>query len=473
VHDLTKFFHPASVALVGVSTKMTGLGGISYLDRLTESGFAGRLYPINPTADGEILGRTVYPSLSALPEVPELVMVFVAAARIPAILEECARIGVRHIHILSSGFREVGTPEGAALDDRIATIAAEKDLLVMGPNCMGPYCPSHRLTPWGAIPGRHGPLGIISQSGMVTQRLTEYAFSLGVGVDKAASIGNATVLDVHDYLEYMAADEGIRVIAMYLESVRDGRRLLQVAKDVNRRKPIVFLKGGESEAGASTVASHTGRMAGEQRLWDAFFRQSGVARVRSTNEWMDAVLAFCRLPKPEGKGLFIIGGGGGNSVIHGDTCIREGLEVPRLSPASLDRLRPLVPAEGNIAGNPLDFGRAFFDAECLGEVLEIGYQDPAVDAIIVDRLIPRNAYHMPEMPDATDATIDHVRANGHRKPTVFMVDSDGGDLDLATKGTALLAKLCAAGIPTYPSLERAARALLHLRRYHEHLDSMV
>jgi acyl-CoA synthetase (NDP forming) len=404
-----------------------------------------------------------------LPEVPELVMVFVAAARIPAILEECARIGVRHIHILSSGFREVGTPEGAALDDRIATIAAEKDLLVMGPNCMGPYCPSHRLTPWGAIPGRHGPLGIISQSGMVTQRLTEYAFSLGVGVDKAASIGNSTVLDVHDYLEYMAADEGIRVIAMYLESVRDGRRLLQVAKDVNRRKPIVFLKGGESEAGASTVASHTGRMAGEQRLWDAFFRQSGVARVRSTNEWMDAVLAFCRLPKPEGKGLFIIGGGGGNSVIHGDTCIREGLEVPRLSPASLDRLRPLVPAKGNIAGNPLDFGRAFFDAECLGEVLEIGYQDPAVDAIIVDRLIPRNAYHMPEMPDATDATIDHVRANGHRKPTVFMVDSDGGDLDLATKGTALLAKLCAAGIPTYPSLERAARALLHLRRYHEHL----
>jgi len=464
-HDLTRFFSPKSIAIVGVSKRTSGLGGMSYLSYLLDRGFPGRLYPINPKAK-EVRGLRVYPSLTSLPEVPELVIVSVRAAQVPSVLEECARNGLKHIHILSAGFRETGTEEGKRLEEQIATIARQEDLLIMGPNCMGPYCPSSRLTMWGAIPGRNGELGIISQSGGITQRLTEYTCFLGVGVHKAASIGNATVLDSTDYLEFMAQDEGIRIIAMYLESVRDGKRLFHLVREVNRQKPIIVLKGGETQAGASTVASHTGTMAGEQRLWEAFIRQTGVIQVLSMNEWVDAILAFYHLPAPKGKGIFLVGGGGGNSVLHADTCIREGLDVPNLSGANMERLRRIVPMAGSIAGNPLDLWSTFQDKACLAEILEMGYSDPHIHMIVVDRLIPRKVYHMPDMPDSTAEVIDFIKENRHKKPTIFTVESEGGDPDLASKGSALRAQFCEAGIPAYPSLERAARALRHLQCYH-------
>ncbi len=463
--DLTRFFSPKSIAIVGVSREASHLGGMSFLSYLLDGGFPGRLYPINPQAK-KIGGLRAYPSLTSLPEVPELAIVCVPAPHVPSVLEECAQNGLKHIHILTAGFKETGTEEGERLEEQIAAIARERGLLIMGPNCMGPYCPSSRLTAWGAIPGRAGHLGVISQSGGITQRLTEYTCFLGMGVDKAASIGNATVLDSTDYLGFMAGDNAIRLIAMYLESVRDGKRLLHLVRDVNHQKPIILLKGGGTQAGASTVASHTGSMAGEQTLWEAFVRQTGVIQVLSMNEWVDAILAFYHLPGPTGKGVFLVGGGGGNSVLHADTCIREGLDVPSLSEASMERLQRIVPMAGSIAGNPLDLWMTFHDQACLAEVLEIAYGDPRIQIVIVDRLIPRKIYHMPDMPDSTATVIDFIRGNQHRKPTIFVVESEGGDPGLATKGSALRAQLCEAGIPAYPSVERAARALVHLHRYH-------
>jgi len=181
---------------------MSSFGGISFLRKLQEAGFPGTLYPINPKAT-EIRGLRAYPNLSSLPVVADLAMVCLAAANVPAVLEECGRIGLRHIHILTSGFKETGTEEGSQLEERIARIAKEKGLLIIGPNSMGPYCPASGLTPWGAIPGEPGPLGVISQSGGFTQRLTEYAYSLGIGTDKAVSVGNEAVLDSLDFLEFM------------------------------------------------------------------------------------------------------------------------------------------------------------------------------------------------------------------------------------------------------------------------------
>src|SRR4030067_1614937 len=178
------------------------------------------LYSINPKAT-EISGLPAYPNLSSLPVVPDLAMVCVAASHVPAVLEECGRIGLRHIHILTSGFKEIGTKEGRELEEQIASIAKKKRLLIIGPNCMGPYCPASGLTAWGATPGASGPLGVISQSGSITQRLTEYAYSLGIGTDKAVSVGNEAVLNCLDFLEFMGQDEGIRVIALYIENMMD------------------------------------------------------------------------------------------------------------------------------------------------------------------------------------------------------------------------------------------------------------
>jgi acyl-CoA synthetase (NDP forming) len=463
--NLSKLFTPESIAIVGVSGKGFQFGGSSYLSRLLECGFKGRLYAINHRIE-EVLGQKVYPTLEALPEVPDMAIICLAAKFVPDVLESCGRIGLRHIHILSSGFKEIGSREGEELEARVADISKRHGLMVIGPNCMGPYSSASRMTPFGASPGMRGPLGIISQSGGIAQRISEYACSLNIGVEKAVSFGNAAVLDGCDFLKHMADDEKIKVIAMYLESVKDGRTLLELAKEVNREKPVIMLKGGDSDVGEKMAASHTGAISGGRKSWNAFFRQTGVTRVRSMPEWMDAIVAFGLLPAPAGKGVFIGCAGGGISVIAGDILMAEGLDVPTLSEATMDGLRSIVSAVGSIVGNPLDSFQMSLNANHFMEVLELVLEDPACSMILIDRLIPRNIYHLPDVEDTTDAVIDFVRTRSDRKPTVFSTDYDGGGTDLALKGTEMRARFCQAGIPLYPSVKRAARSLMHLYRYH-------
>jgi len=464
--DLEPFFRPKSISIMGVSTGSYRFGGMSFLHKLQECGYTGRLYPINPKAT-EIRGVRAYPTLSSLPELPDLVMVCVPAPAVLDALRECSRVGARYIHVLTSGFKELGTEEGRRLEEEIASFCRETGLLVIGPNCMGPYCPDARLTPWGAIPGLAGPVGVISQSGTITQRITEYLCSLGMGISKAVSFGNGTVLDALDYLEFMATDDTIRVIAMYLESVTDPRRFLRLALRINPKKPIVLWRGGESDAGARAAVSHTGSLSGSRHLWEAFFRQTGVTRVESMDELVDAVLGFALLPPFLGKGVFLVGGGGGNSVVNGDVCTREGLQVPPLSSATLKKLREIVPAVGSIAGNPLDHWRAYEDPGHLTRVLDLGYEDPAISVIVVDRVIRRSSFHMPDEPDSTPVVIELMERIGQRKPTVFTVDFSGGDPDLTLQGCSLMVRLCRARFPTFPTLQRASRTLTSLQRYHE------
>lgn len=463
---IERFFKPASIAIVGVSTGSFRFGGTSFLQKFQESGYPGRLYPVHPRAS-EIRGLKVYPSIRSLPEVPDLVVVCVPAASVPAVLRECGEIGAGCVHILSSGFKELGTSEGRALEEEIASIARGKNLLILGPNCMGPYCPEGRVTAWGAIPGLAGPVGVISQSGTLTQRVTEYLCSLGMGISKAASFGNAAVLDAVDLLEFLGRDDATKAVAMYLEGVSDARRFLERAKAVNASKPVVLWRGGESEAGRRAARSHTGSMAGAGSLWEAFYRQAGVTRVESMDELVDAVFALLLLPEPRGRRVFLVGGGGGTSVVSGDACVRAGLEVSSLSAPTLKALRGLMPSVGSIAGNPLDYWRAYEDPEELIQILELAFEDPSVDMIVVDRMIPRAAYHMPEMAETSSGVIEYMRKNSGRKPVVFTVDFGGGDPDLTLRGSDLVARFCRSGIPAYPGIGRALRALAHLCRDRE------
>ena len=470
-NDLGPFFKPRHIAIVGVTRSESSFGGMSFLQKLQEAKFSGTLYCINPKAT-EIRGVPAYPNLSSLPVVPDLAMVCVPAPHVPAVLEECGWLGVRYIHILTSGFKEIGTERGKQLEEQIAFIAKGKGLLIIGPNCMGPYCPASGLTAWGAIPGATGPLGVISQSGSITQRLTEYAYSLGIGTDKAVSVGNGTVLDTPDFLEFMGQVEGIRVIALYIENMKDGRRFFDLAREISKRKPIIAWKGGKTEVGARTAASHTGGMAGEQMIWQAVFRQTGVIQVNSLDEWMDAVSAFALLPPPGSKGVFLIGGGGGSSVVSSDMCIHEGLDVPSPSSATMKKLRETVPAVGSIAGNPLDDWQTFVSPAYLGALLDLVCREPAMGMVMVNRLIPRKAFHTSSQPDSIPATIEQVKQRNNRKPVVFVVDSEGGDPELAAQGASLRQEFGKGGIPAYPSVTRAARSLVHLYRYYTWLDQM-
>ncbi len=467
--DLQKFFIPESIAIIGVSRSSLRFGGLSFMRKYLEAGYPGRLYPVNPKAE-EILGVKAWPELRALPEVPDLVMVAVAAPQVADVLKACGQMGFHHVHILTSGFGELGTDEGKTLETSLVHVAKRYKMLLIGPNCMGTYRPASRLTAWGAIPGRPGPLGIISQSGGMTQRLTEYTDSLGLGVEKAVSVGNGAVLDAVDFLEAFGLDDSIRVIGIYLESVPDGRRFLETAAHVGRRKPIVLFKGGETGTGARTAASHTGAMAVDRVLFESAARQANVTQVRTLDEWVDALLAFAFVSRPSSDAVFVIGGGGGNSVVYGDTCIREGLSVPPLSQASMDRLCEIVPKAGSIAGNPLDLWETFTNTDSLIQVIDLAEEDPAVSMSVVDRLIGRKAYHMPEGSDPTPEIIKGLIERNGKKPIVFVVDGEGGDPELAARGAAVRSALGAAGHAAYPTMARAASALARVCRHYERLS---
>ncbi len=466
--DLQKFFSPQSIAFIGVSRSGFRFGGLSFLRKYIEAGYAGRLYPINAKAD-EILGVRAWPDIESLPEVPDLVTVAVAAPQVPDVIAACARKGVRHVHLLTAGFGELGHAAGKALEQRLTSVCAEQGVRLIGPNCMGPYRPASHLTAWGAIPGRPGPLGIISQSGGMTQRITEYLASLGLGIEKAVSVGNGSVLGPLDFLEAFGQDPAIKVIGMYLESIADGGRMVSLARRIGLRKPIVLLKGGETEAGARTAASHTGAMAGSREIWQAAIRQANMVQVRTLDGWADALMALARVGRPSSDALFIIGGGGGTTVFYGDTCVREGLRVPPLGAQTLAALSRITPEAGSIAGNPLDFWLVFSETDRLAQIIALADQDPDIGLILVDRLIARNAFHMQDAPDPTPDVIACLSARNGGKPVVFVVDSEGGDPDLAARGAATRAALGEAGYAVFPTITRAARAVARVRRYFERL----
>ena len=467
-----KMFHPKSIAIVGISRTYTGLGGQFFLKNLRRAEFPGTIYLINPTA-GEISGMKAYPSISSLPEAVDLAIVCVPAQFVPAVLEECTLKGVSNIHILSSGFKELGTAEGIRLEEEVRRMAIQGGLKIIGPNCMGPYVPKSRLMPWGQIPGTAGSMAFLSQSGTLTQRVSEHGHFTGMGISKAVSFGNAAVLDSPDYLEYLAEDEETRVIGLYLESVRDGRRFLAVARRGNQKKPLILWKGGETSSGAGAVASHTGTMAGEDRVWENGLRQAGITRARSLGEVAGTAMAFLYLPPPKGRRLFILGGGGGNSVYYADICIRAGLQVPPLTGGTGDQISAMVPSIGSFARNPVDAWRAFYDTEYMSRMLEIVFQDPGLDMIILDRLIPRMTYAVPEGEDTSQAAIDFLRENRHRKPLVAVVDGAGEDPYLAGEAARLRQRFCRAGIPAYASLPLAAQALARVAAYYEKTSTLV
>ncbi len=463
---LEKMFSPQSLAIVGISRTYTGLGGQFFLRNLQRAEYLGRIYLIHPTA-GEINGRTTFPSVAALPEAVDLLIVCVPAKAVLSVLEECSRRGVHNIHILTSGFKELGTGEGRKLEEEVRRVSLEKGLNIIGPNCMGPYVPKSRLMLWGQIPAQAGSLSFLSQSGTLTQRMTEHGHFMGMGISKAISFGNAAVLDSTDYLEYLEEDEETKVIGLYLESVRDGQRFLEVARRVNRKKPLVLWKGGETPSGSGAVASHTGNLSGEDRIWENGLKQAGITRVRSLQEVAGTAMAFLHLPPTKGRRLFILGGGGGNSVYYADICIRAGLQVPPLQGEAREKITALVPAVGSFARNPVDAWRSFYDPAYMGQILEPVFVEPGLDMVILDRLIPRMTYATLDDPNVTPATIDFLKENKSRKPLVAVIDGSGEDPFLAGEAARLRQLYCRAGIPAYSSLPLAARALGHVVAYYE------
>ena len=468
-------FHPRTIAIVGVSSKprssrSPGLSGLGAFRRLREAGFEGHIYPINPKVD-EVCGVTAYPSVTAVPEPIDLVIVGVPAEAVPQVLEDCIVAGALNVYVMTSGFGETGQEKGKELEETIRQIALRGKLRLLGPNCLGLHVPSAKMSTFDQASLNSGPVAFISQSGGHLATLLRCAPDFGIGFSKGISFGNALIMDSTDFLEYLGTDPETKIIAMYLEGVRDGRKLLQLVREINRHKPVIIWKGGLTDSGARAASSHTGSLRGDKQAWDAFFRQTKAIQVRSIEEMADAIMTFLCLKSPNGRSAAVISGGGGNSVAAGDICAEEGIHLPPLTPESRSKLLQFTSLVNQGIANPIDVPFNQRDPNLLRQTIETVASDPLIDTVIL--------YHGLEIMRNTSGNRQIVECicsfaggNLHRKPIAVALgrSRSGGEL-AASRGT-LADRLIHSGVPVYASLARACRALLRFIEYHQTLHRL-
>jgi len=341
------------------------------------------VFPVNPMAD-EILGMKAYPSVSAIPEELDLAIVLVGIKQLQEVIEDCVRKSVKAAIIFTSGFGETGDPVGFEREREMVSAARAGNLRLVGPNCMGVYCPESGLAFFPTMPTADGSLSFVSQSGSMGAFVVLMATLKGMSLSKIVSIGNECDLASHDFIDYLAGDEKTKIITAYLEGTRDGRALLSVLKRASLRKPVIIWKSGSTSAGARAVASHTGSLAGSDEVWDSAFRQAGVIRVQSVEEMIDVATAFHYLPETTGRRLTIISGPGGPAVAASDALDRDGLELAGLTRETVEELGTFVPAAGASLRNPIDLGVAPWGIISLyPDTLRVVDKDENVDAILL------------------------------------------------------------------------------------------
>jgi acetyltransferase len=375
-------FKPESVAVIGASREKGKLGYV-IMEMITDFGYEGKVYPINPKAD-EIFGMKAYPAVTAVGQKIDLAIGSVPASLILKVAEECGKAGVKALVVIASGFKEVGG-EGERMQEELSAISRRYSMRIMGPNCEG-FVNCHNKLFAVAFRTmfkdntRPGPVSLISQSGCITGITYSRIQEQGVGFSVAASVGNEVDLKAIDYFEYLAQEPNTGVIAGFLEGVRDGERFMKVMKGVTSKKPVVILKGGRSEASKRAAMSHTGSMVGRDEIVSAAFRQSGVVRVDNLDELMDTVLAFATQPMLKGRGVGIITTGGGLGVHTADLCAQSGFETPELSDSTQDKISKLI-GPYTSPRNPVDIGTGW-TVEVPAQVAEIVARDEHIDAIV-------------------------------------------------------------------------------------------
>lgn len=383
--DLGPFFEPKSVAIIGASSTPHKPGN-DVIKNILANGYEGTLHLVNPKG-GEICGLPVHSSISGLPDGIDLAVIILPAKDTAGALRECAEKGIGHVVLSAGGFAEVDE-EGLRIQHEIAEIVRSRGIRVLGPNTSGNTSTPRRFTssffPLGKI--RPGRVSYVAQTGnFATHTMKQILTGEHFGVSRVIGLGNKIDIDESDALEYLAEDPETSAIVMYIESIKRPARFLQVARETTRRKPVVALKSGATEAGRHAAVAHTAAMGAEDRLVDGLLRQAGIVRVRDYSHLVLAGKALSMAPLPKGNRVAFLAPSGAMLVSLADLCVRLGLEVPDLSPDALARIQEISPPFIRMR-NPVDIWAA---ATTHG--VEFGYRegmkavldDPGIDAVVV------------------------------------------------------------------------------------------
>ena len=470
IKRLDAFFNPRSAAIIGATKKIDKAGHVifkNFAANKTRGIFKGEVYPVNPNEES-ILGFKCYPSITEIPGELELIVIVVPAKIVPKIMEDAATKKVKATIIISSGFREIGNNE---LEEQVATTAKKAGIRVLGPNCLGVYysktgvdtlfLPETKVLTTGdeviATPRpMFGDIAIVTQSGAFGVAALDYLTGRQIGVSKFVSFGNKCDVTESEMLHYLLYDKETKAILLYVEDIRYGREFLRIAKKVTAKKPIVALKAGRSVAGARAAASHTGAIAGSDKIYDAAFEQSGVIRAKDMEEFFDMGKALAMQPPALGENIGVLTDAGGPGIMAVDECELKRLTVECFSEETLQKFQKLKD-QGTLpkfaaTSNPVDLTGSVTD-NMFEIAADIMFQDPEVYGIILLGL-----HHLPSL---KGEYIDRVAkiADKYSKPIVMC---DIGETEMALYTRFRFDKL---GIPSYASPEDAARAMKALVSY--------
>ncbi len=347
---LEHLFNPASVAVIGATENVMKWGFSTFLSIMET--FPGPAYPVN-IRDKEVLGHQAYPSVTDIPGEVDLAVFVIPADGVRSVMESCVEKGVKAAVIITAGFAETG-PEGKALQDSVMEVARRGDIRVVGPNCMGFWTAAVSLRAFMfPLPVMDGPIGFVSQGGNVGGSAISAGFIRGLGFRAYVSCGCAADIQIEDYIEHYASDPEIKVILAYIEGLQNGRRFVEKAGLAARTKPVIVMKPGRGPAAAHAIVSHSGALAGSDKVFEAACHEAGLLRVDSTEEMLDLAAAFLTQPLPRNRNVCIVTPGGSYGVVCADACEAAGLNVPDLSQEALAELDTLFPPRWS-HGNPVD-----------------------------------------------------------------------------------------------------------------------
>ena len=382
--SISPFFNAKGVAILGASTNPKKLS-YGILENLLTYGYQGGVYPVNPNAES-ILGRKAYASISDVPDPVDLAVVVLPVTIIMETMREIGERGIKTVVIITGGFKELG-PEGAETEKSVKKLAETYGMRVIGPNCVGTIDVRTGLNSTfikGVPPA--GPIAFISQSGAICGGVIDFIINSKIGFSHFASLGNEMDVTETDMLEFFAEDENAKVIAMYVEGIQDGPRFMQVAREVSRKKPIVFLKAGKNDAGAKAVSSHTGSLAGSYAAYQSALKQSGVIEVSTINELFNLAWALGSQPLPKGNRVAITTNAGGAAALAADSLDFNGFELAKISTEIQARLREKLNPSAQVS-NPVDMLESVSPEDYLWSLGNLD-QDEGVD-VLLPILVPQ------------------------------------------------------------------------------------
>jgi acetate---CoA ligase (ADP-forming) len=448
---LEAVFRPAGIAVIGAS-RTAGTIGYEIVDNLVRHGYRGAVYPVNPHARS-IHSMPAWPSVAAVPGDVDLAVIAVPKDGVAAEVEACGARGVGAVVVISAGFREVGEA-GGAREAAVLAAARRHGMRLVGPNCLGVLNTAADVAmnaTFAPVMPPPGPVSFMSQSGAMGVTILDYAAEYGIGIRHFVSVGNKADVSGNDLIEYWEADEGTRVILMYLENFGNPRKFTRLARRVTKRKPIIAVKSGRTAAGARAASSHTGALAGVDSAIDALLAQCGVIRVDTVEELFDLSMAFGHLPLPCGDGVAIVTNAGGPGILIADACEAGGLRVVELEAGTQARLRADLPDEASVR-NPVDM-IATATADSYRRALHAVLQDDRVHAAIAAFVPPLGV----RQADVAGAIVEARQAHPAKPVLAVLMGREG-----LPEGRAELKEV---GVPAYIFPESAARALAAMSRH--------